>query len=528
MKKILRINKEARSPLYLGANELSDMVKVTMGAAGRNVVAKKNGIAIVTKDGVTVANEIDFADEGKSLGANIIKQAAQNTVREAGDGTTTATVLSQAIINGYEKYKTKKTNPLIVARELKEYGKVIGNYIKDRSQDVSDLESLKRVALISANGDKETADVVAETVHTAGLEGVIDVRFSNDGKTSMKEISGIRLDRGLLDHRFKNDLVRGVSELKDPLILITDKDISTVDDIMTPLKMVLELKRSFLIIADNFDGEALTSCIANTMDGSIKMAAIKSPGIGNIKDEMMEDIALLTGGKYISERLGGSVKDMSFEDFGTCEKMISSTYRTEIIGGDGNQKEIETFSKGLEERMKNIEEGENIDEIRARYSRVAGKSVILNVGGKSEVEMKEKLDRVDDAIHAVRSALEEGIIYGGGRVYQEVSKRLVAMKNTLEEEVARKVLKEALNSPFRQIYENAGINLGKRKYKQFFKGYLDSNIGIDVRTGEITDFEKDGVIDPAKVARVALENAISVSGILITTQGLITEDNGKN
>jgi len=523
MAKEIKFNIEARELLKKGVDKLANAVKVTLGPKGRNVILdKKFGAPSVTKDGVTVAKEIELEDHFENIGAQLVKEVASKTADNAGDGTTTATVLAQSIITVGLKNVTAGANPMDLKRGIdKAVIKVIEN-LKKQSQSVGeDSEKIKQVACISANNDEEIGKLISEAMQKVKKEGVITVEEAKATETTVEIVEGMQFDRGYISAYFVTDTERMEAVLENPMILLFDKKISTMKDLLPVLEPVAQSGRPLLIIAEDVDGEALATLVVNKLRGSLKIAAVKAPGFGDRRKEMLEDLACLTGAVVISEEKGLTLEGAKLDMLGKCEKITIDKENTTIVNGAGEKKNIQSRIKQIKSQIENTTSDYDKEKLQERLAKLAGGVAVLYVGAASEIEMKEKKDRVEDALNATRAAVEEGIIPGGGVAYIRAIKALDGLKGSNEDQTTGvQIIRRALEEPLRQIVENAGMDgaVVVQKIKE-----NEGDYGYNANTDKYENLLKAGVIDPTKVARIALENAASIAGMFLTTECVVAE-----
>jgi chaperonin GroEL len=524
MSKEIKFNIEARDLLKKGVDKLADAVKVTLGPKGRNVVIeKKFGAPQITKDGVTVAKEIDLSDPYENLGAQMLKEVASKTGDDAGDGTTTATVLAQSIISVGLKNVTAGANPMDLKRGIdKAVAKVVSN-IKDQAQNVGDdFSKIEQVARISANGDDTIGKLIAEAMEKVKKEGVITVEESKSTDTYVDVVEGMQFDRGYISAYFVTNTEKMAAELEHPYILIYDKKISTMKDLLPILEASAQTGRPLIIIAEDVDGEALATLVVNRLRGSLKVAAVKAPGFGDRRKEMLEDIAVLTGGTVITEEKGMKLEQATLEMLGKAEKVTIDKENTTIVNGSGEQSNIQARVSQIKKQIEITTSDYDKEKLQERLAKLAGGVAVLYVGAASEVEMKEKKDRVDDALSATRAAVEEGIVPGGGVAYIRAIASLEGLVGVNDDETTGiEIVKRAIEEPLRQIVFNAGKEgaVIAQKVKEGTKDF-----GYNARTDEYQNLFETGVIDPAKVTRVALENAASIAGMFLTTECVLVDE----
>ncbi len=521
--KVLNFDTEARDKLKRGVDQLANAVKVTLGPKGRNVVIeKKFGSQQVTKDGVTVAKEIELSDAFENVGAQMVKEVASKTADNAGDGTTTATVLAQAIVNVGLKNVTAGANPMDLKRGIdKGVAKVIEHLKKQTVSVGDDYQKIEQVATISANNDNEIGKLIAEAMKKVKKEGVITVEEAKGIETTVEVVEGMQFDRGYISPYFITDPDKMITVLENPFILITDRKISTMKDLLPVLEPVAQAGRALLIIAEDIEGEALATLVVNKLRGSLKIAAVKAPGFGDRRKEMLEDIAILTGGIVISEEKGLRLDGAKMDMLGRAEKITLDKENTTIVNGGGAKENIDKRIAQIKVQIENTTSDYDREKLQERLAKLAGGVAVLYVGAATETEMKEKKDRVDDALNATRAAVEEGIIPGGGVAYIRAIEALENQKGINDDETTGiLIVKRAIEEPLRQIVANAGME-GSVIVQKVKEGKDD--YGYNAQTDKYENLFKSGVIDPTKVARVALENAASIAGLLLTTECVITE-----
>ncbi|MEE4198615.1 MAG: chaperonin GroEL [Bacteroidales bacterium] len=520
----LKFDIDARDQLKRGIDQLASAVKVTLGPKGRNVVIeKKFGAPQVTKDGVTVAKEIELKDKFENVGAQMVKEVASKTNDDAGDGTTTATVLAQSIINVGIKNVTAGANPMDLKRGIdKAVAKVIES-IKKQSHDVGESnEKIEQVATISANNDSAIGKLIADAMQAAGREGVITVEEAKGTEDELKTVEGMQFDRGYISPYFVTDTEKMEAVLEHPYILLTDKKISTMKDLMPILESAVQNGKPLMIISEDIEGEALATLVVNKIRGSLKVAAVKAPGFGDRRKEMLEDIAILTGGTVITEDKGLTLENATLDMLGTCEKISIDKENTTIVNGNGAKENIDARVSQIKAQIESSTSDYDKEKLQERLAKLAGGVAVIYVGAASEVELKEKKDRVDDALSATRAAVEEGIIPGGGVAYIRAIQELENLKGDNDDETTGiAIIKRAIEEPLRQIVENAGIE-GSVVVQKVREGKED--FGYNARTNQFEKLYESGVIDPTKVARIAIENAASIAGMFLTTECVITEE----
>lgn len=523
MAKEIKFDIEARDQLKSGIDQLANAVKVTLGPKGRNVVIeKKFGAPQVTKDGVTVAKEIELKDPYENLGAQMVKEVASKTGDDAGDGTTTATVLAQSIVSVGLKNVTAGANPMDLKRGIDKAVEAVVASIKEQAQTIGDdYKKIESVAKISANNDAVIGALIAEAMKKVNKEGVITIEESKGTDTYVDVVEGMQFDRGYLSPYFITNGEKMTAELENPFILIHDKKISTMKDLLPVLEATAQAGRPLLIIAEDVDGEALATLVVNRLRGSLKVCAVKAPGFGDRRKEMLEDIAVLTGGTVITEEKGMKLEQATIDMLGQCEKVTVDKENTTIVNGSGNADAIAARVAQIKKQMEITTSDYDKEKLQERLAKLAGGVAVIYVGAASEVEMKEKKDRVDDALHATRAAVEEGIVPGGGVALIRATEALANLKGENEDETTGiEIVKRAIEEPLRQIVANAGKE-GAVVVQKVKEGKGD--FGYNARTDEYQNLYEAGVIDPAKVTRVALENAASIAGMFLTTETVIVE-----
>ncbi|MSO93867.1 MAG: chaperonin GroEL [Rhodospirillales bacterium] len=521
--KDVKFSTDARQRMLRGVDILANAVKVTLGPKGRNVVLDKSfGAPRITKDGVTVAKEIELADKFENMGAQMIKEVASKCSDEAGDGTTTATLLAQAIVREGSKAVAAGMNPMDLKRGIELAAVSVVEHLKKVSKKVSTGGEIAQVGTISANGDREIGDMIAKAMDKVGNEGVITVEEAKGLHTELDVVEGMQFDRGYTSPYFITNADKMTCELENPYILIHEKKLSTLQPLLPVLEAVVQSGRPLLIIAEDIEGEALATLVVNKLRGGLKVAAVKAPGFGDRRKAMLEDIAVLTKGQVISEDLGIKLENVGLDMLGTAKRLIVGKEETTVIDGAGNKKEIEGRCNQIRAQIEETTSDYDKEKLQERLAKLAGGVAIIRVGGATEVEVKEKKDRVDDALHATRAAVEEGVVPGGGVALLYATRVLEKVKPSNEDQrVGVDIVRRALQWPVRQIAENAGedgaVITGKLLDQK------DLNYGFDAQAGEYVDMVKRGIIDPTKVVRIALQDAASVAGLLITTEAMIAE-----
>jgi chaperonin GroEL len=520
--KEVRFDESARSAILKGVNTLADAVKVTLGPRGRNVVIEKSwGSPTVTKDGVTVAKEIELEDKFENMGAQMVKEVASKTSDIAGDGTTTATVLAQALYREGLRLVTAGHDPMEVKKGIDQAVEAVIGAIQKLSKSTKGEDEIAQVGTISANGDEEVGRLIAEAMGKVGKEGVITVEENKANTTELDVVEGMQFDRGYLSPYFVTDQERMEVSLADTYILLHEKKISTMKDLLPILEQVAKQGKGLLIIAEDVDGEALATLVVNKLRGTLQVAAVKAPGFGDRRKEMLKDIAILTGGKALTDDLGEKLENISIKDLGTAKQITIDKDNTTIVDGGGKKADIQARVKQIRAQIEETSSDYDREKLQERLAKLVGGVAVIKVGAVSEVEMKEKKARVEDALHATRAAVEEGIVPGGGVALIRGQKALEKFEAATEEQqFGVRLVQRALEEPLRQIVGNAGgepsvVVAEVRNGKQTF--------GYNARTGQFVDMVADGVIDPTKVVRTALENAASVAGMMLTTEAMIAE-----
>jgi chaperonin GroEL len=519
---------EARNGVKRGVDALANAVKVTLGPKGRNVIIGKSfGAPMVTKDGVSVAKEIELADPLENMGAQMVKEVASKTNDLAGDGTTTATVLAQAIVHEGLKNVASGANPLGLKRGIDKAVEAVVAELTKQAKSVGDTsEEIKQVASISANNDEKIGELIAEAFGKVGKEGVITVEEAKGTETYMEVVEGMQFDRGYLSPYFVTDSEKMTVELENPYILIVDKKINSMKDLLPVLEPAAQSGKPLLIIAEDIEGEALATLVVNKLRGSLKIAAVKAPGFGDRRKAMLEDIAILTGGTVISEERGFTLENATLDMLGTAENVTLDKDNTTIVNGGGEKENITNRVNQIKAQVESTTSDYDKEKLQERLAKLSGGIGVLYVGAASEVEMKEKKDRVDDALHATRAAVEEGIVAGGGVAFIRTLKALSKLKgDDADEQTGINIIAKAIESPMRTIVENAG-----GEGSVVINKVLEGDLGYDAKTNTYVDMIKAGIIDPKKVTRIALENAASVAGMILTTECALVDikedDNG--
>src|SRR5881409_790764 len=522
MPKQLKFDEDARASLLKGINIMAEAVKATLGPKGRNVVIdKKFGSPTITKDGVTVAKEITLKDPYKDLGAQMIKEVAAKTSDVAGDGTTTATVLAQAIFRAGLKNVTAGANPMGLKRGIDQAVEAVTDELKKLSKATKDKKEIAQVATIASNNDKMIGNLIAEAMEKVGKDGVITVEEAKAMETTLEVVEGMQFDRGYLSPYFVTDPERMEVVLEDARVLIHEKKLSVMKDMLPLLEQVVQAGRPLLIIAEDLEGEALATLVVNKLRGTLAVCAVKAPGFGDRRKAMLEDIATVTGGKAITEDLGIKLENLKLEDLGRAKKVVVDKDNTTIIEGAGNTKEIEGRIKQIRAQIEETTSDYDREKLQERLAKLAGGVAVIKVGAATETAMKEKKARVEDALNATRAAVEEGIVPGGGVALLRASEALTKLKLAGDEATGVSIVRRALEEPIRQIVENAGLEGSVIVEK--VKAATVPTQGFDAETMEYVDMLQAGIIDPTKVERVALQNAASVASLLLTTEALVTD-----
>ncbi len=520
--KIVNFGADARERMLAGVDILANAVKVTLGPKGRNVVIEKSfGAPRTTKDGVTVAKEIELEDKFMNMGAQLIREVASKTNDEAGDGTTTATVLAQAIVREGMKAVASGRNPMDLRRGIDKAVLAIVEDLKKRAKKVGGSEEIAQVGTISANGDTDIGKFLADALAKVGNEGVITVEEAKSLDTELDVVEGMQFDRGYLSPYFITNADKMEATLDDPLILLFEKKLSSLQPMLPVLEAVVQSQRPLLIIAEDVEGEALATLVVNKLRGGLKVAAVKAPGFGDRRKAMLEDIAVLTGGQVISEDLGIKLENVSLDMLGKAKKVVVKKDDTTVVDGSGAKADIEARIGQIRKQIEDTTSDYDREKLQERLAKLAGGVAVIKVGGATEVEVKERKDRVDDALNATRAAVEEGIVPGGGTALLRAALKLNIKGDNEDQNVGIAIVKKALEAPIRQIAENAGVEgsivVGKIRENK------DDNFGFNAQTEEYVDMVKAGIIDPVKVVRTALQDAASVAGLIITTEASIAE-----
>jgi chaperonin GroEL len=522
--KNIDFNTTAREKIKTGVNKLADAVKSTLGPCGQNVILEKeHGAPVVTKDGVSVAKEIQLKDPVENIGAQVIKEVSVKAAKQAGDGTTTATVLAAAMFNDGLKYMAAGHNAVEIKRGMDKAMVSVTKNLKELSKDVSNHDEIRQVATISANGDDSIGNIIAEAMEEVGKNGVITVEESKTAETTLEIVEGMQIDRGYLSPYFVTDNSKMIATLENPYILLYDKKISNIKEILPLLETCSKQSKSLLIIADDVDGEALATMVVNKARGILNICAIKAPGFGDRKTHMLEDLAILTGGTVVSTQKGMKLEKLTMEMLGTARNVTIEKDKTTIVDGSGNQDAIKKRFDELQEQHDNADSDYEKQAIKDRMNKLVGGVAIINIGAASEVELKEKKDRVDDALHATRAAVEEGIVAGGGMALIYATDENEWLEETFanhDQQLGARLVYDACKSPFMTICSNAGKN-GEAVLMKLCT-LTDENRGYDARNDEYVNMFEAGIIDPTKVTRTALEMAVSVAGTLLTTDCVVS------
>lgn len=528
MSKDIKFSDNARNKLFDGVQQLFDAVKVTMGPKGRNVLIQKSfGAPTITKDGVSVAKEVELSCPVENMGAQLVKDVANKTAEEAGDGTTTATVLAYGIFKEGLRHVVSGANPIELKRGMDKTVEAIVTELKNMSKKVESKDEIIQVATISANSDKNVGELIANAMEKVGSDGVITVEEAKGINDELVVVEGMQFDRGYLSPYFVNDTNKMVAKLDNPYILITDKKISSIKEILPLLEELMKTGRSLLIIADDIEGEALTTLVVNKMRGVLNVVAVKAPEFGDKRKQVLEDIAILTNGEFITDDLGRNFESISIESLGQCESITIDKDSTTIVNGYGEESLIEERINTIKNEIANSTSDYDKNNLQQRLAKLNNGVAVIKVGAVSEVEMKEKKDRVDDALSATKAAIEEGIVIGGGAALVHAIKNVNNLTNLVgDERIGAQIILKAVLSPITQIVTNAGFNAGV--VTNDIKKVNNINVGFNAATGRYVDMFKEGIIDPVKVTRVALQNATSISSMLLTTEAVIFEKKDKD
>ncbi len=521
MAKEIHFSDDARHKLFSGVEQLANAVKVTMGPRGRNVLLQKSfGSPAITKDGVSVAREIELKDQMENMGAQLVKEVASNTNDEAGDGTTTATVLAHSIFKEGLRNVTAGANPVQLKRGMDKASEQILDELKKISKVVDTKEQIAQVATISANSDTAIGDMIALAMEKVGKDGVITVEEAKGISDELDVVEGMQFDRGYLSPYFATNVEKMIAELENPYILLSEKKISSLKEMLPILEAVNQTQRPLLIIAEDVDGEALSTLVVNRLRGSLNIAAVKAPGFGDRRKAMLEDIAILTGGKVISEEMGMTLEGASMEDLGTAAKIVLDKDNTTIVNGAGDKSAVEARVTQIRNEIENTSSDYDREKAQERLAKMSGGVAVIKVGAPTETEMKEKKDRVDDALSATRAAVEEGIVIGGGAALIKAAAK-VSLNLEGDEQIGADIIIRAIAAPLKQIAANAGFDAGVVANE--VSKSTNENIGFDASTGNYVDMFEAGIVDPAKVERVAMQNAVSVASLLLTTEATVSD-----
>jgi chaperonin GroEL len=529
MSKIIKTGANSRAKLLKGATQLAEAVVTTLGPNGRNVVIAQQGgnLPTSTKDGVTVAKTIELKDPIENLGAQMVKQAAVKTGDIAGDGTTTSTLLAKELIEEGMNHLSQKHNAVSIKRGMEIAAKQVVNSLKDISTDITSEDQIKQVATISANNDKEVGDLIAAAMDEVGREGVITVEESKTHENTLETVEGMQFDRGYKSPYFVTDNSSMEAQLNEPYILLYDSKITAVKELLPILESVSQKDKSLLIISEDIDGEALAAMIVNKMRGILKCCAVKAPDFGERRTHILEDIATLTGGTLVSKKKGMRLDKITFDHLGTARGITVGKEKTTIVDGNGTEEAIKTRLNEIKDQIDRAESNYAVEQLQQRLAKMAGGVAIINVGGFTETEMKEKKDRIDDALHATRAAIDEGIVPGGGTALLQARTNVLniideqkGFSEDKDERLGAEILLNAIEKPFVQILQNAGIE----KYHSILSYCENGNEGYNIKTGKYVDMIKEGIIDPTKVTRTALENAVSIAGTMLITECTVVDD----
>ena len=521
MAKEIKFSDDARNQLYAGVKKLNDAVKVTMGPRGRNVLIQKSfGAPTITKDGVSVAKEIELKDTIENMGASLVREVASKTNDQAGDGTTTATVLAHAIFKEGLRNITAGANPVEVKRGMDKFAAAVTEELKKSAKKVSGKTEIAQVATISANNDSSVGDLIAEAMEKVGKDGVITVEEAKSINDELNVVEGMQFDRGYLSPYFITNAEKMQVELSSPLILLFDKKIANLKDLLPVLEQVQKTGKPLLIIAEDIEGEALATLVVNKLRGVLNISAVKAPGFGDRRKAMLEDIAILTGGTVVSEELGRTLESANLSDLGQAERIVIDKDNTTIVNGAGEKSAIDARISQIKAQIAETTSDYDREKLQERLAKLSGGVAVIKVGAATETEMKEKKDRVDDALNATKAAVEEGIVIGGGAALVKAGKR-VNLDLKGDEKIGADIVRRALFAPLRQIAANAGFDEGVVANAVFESKNTDE--GFNATSGEYVDMFKAGIIDPVKVERIALQNAVSVSSLLLTTEATVSD-----
>jgi len=520
MAKQIIFDENARRALLAGINKVANTVRATLGPKGRNIILDRTSSPLITNDGVTIAKEIELTDKFENIGAKLIKEVASQTQDKAGDGTTTAALLAQQMIQEGLKNITAGSNPIEIKKGIETATEKIVEYLKEKSVPVNTKEQIAQVATISANNDEKIGKLIAEAMEKVGEKGVITVEEAKSIETHLEVVEGMQFEKGYLSPYMATDQEKMETSFEDPLILITDKTISNVKELVPALEISSQQSKPLLIIAEDVEGEALTTIVLNLLRGTIKVCAVKAPGFGDEKHELLEDIAILTGGKLISKDMADKLENVTLDSLGSASKVKVTKDETLIIQGNGSKEKIAQRIKSIENRIKSEESDFVKEDLRKRLAKLSGGVAVINVGAATETELKEKKMRIDDALHATKAAVEEGVVPGGGLTLLHSIKQLDQLSLPEEQAIGVRILKKSLEGPIRQIAENAGKDGSEIVANLNGK---EENFGYNARTDKYEDLFQSGVIDPTKVVRNALQSAASVAAMILTTEGLVAD-----
>ncbi len=520
-KKEIKYSGTAREKMLKGVDTLANAVKVTLGPKGRNVLLEKSwGSPKISKDGVTVAKEIELEDKFENMGAQMVKEVASKTSDAAGDGTTTATILAQAIYREGSKLVAAGSNPMAIKRGLEKAVEAVVAELKNLSKPTKEKTEIAQVGTISANNDRTIGEIISEAMEKVGKEGVITVEEAKGMETTLEIVEGMQFDRGYLSPYFVTDAEKMEAGLEEPYILLHEKKISNMKDLLPILEQIAKMGKPLLIIAEDVEGEALATLVVNKLRGTLKCAAVKAPGFGDRRKAILQDIAILTGGQVVSEELGVKLENITLKDLGTAKRITVDKDNTTIVDGGGDRKALEGRVKQIRVQIEETTSDYDREKLQERLAKLIGGVAVINVGAATETEMKEKKDRVEDALNATRAAVEEGIVPGGGVAYLRAMKALEKLQLPGEEQFGVKLVRRALEEPIREIANNAGFE-GSIVTRRVMEA--QGNFGFNAESGEYEDLTKAGVVDPTKVTRLALQNAASVAGLLLTTEAMVAE-----
>ncbi|MDR2342634.1 MAG: chaperonin GroEL [Campylobacteraceae bacterium] len=521
MAKDIKFSDNARNELYEGVKKLNDAVKVTMGPRGRNVLIQKSfGAPSITKDGVSVAKEVELKDPVQNMGAALVREVASKTADQAGDGTTTATILAHAIFKEGLRNITAGANPIEVKRGMDKAVEAVIAELKEISKKVKDKKEIAQVASISANSDTKIGELIADAMEKVGKDGVITVEEAKGIQDELDVVEGMQFDRGYLSPYFITNAEKMEAALDNPLVLLYDKKITNLKDLLPVLEQVQKTGKPLLIIAEDIEGEALATLVVNKLRGVLNIAAVKAPGFGDRRKAMLEDIAILTGGEVISEELGRTLESATLNDLGKASRIVSDKDNTTIVNGGGDKTKIDARIAQIKAQILDTTSDYDREKLQERLAKLSGGVAVIKVGAATETEMKEKKDRVDDALSATKAAVEEGVVIGGGAAFI-VAKSKIKLDLKGDEAIGADIVTRALRAPLKQIAENAGFDAGVVANNVELNN--DKNFGFNAATGEYVDMFKEGIIDPVKVERIALQNAVSVASLLLTTEATINE-----